>query len=91
MLRSGFHLDRLAVDAAIARRISRWRGSRMHWKPSASTVTLLASFARVLRRARLAEDIALDLADAELADQLQVVVGLDALGGRCPCRGSRRA
>ena len=34
----------------IARRISRWRGSRMHWKPSASTVTLLASSRAAPRR-----------------------------------------
>ena len=31
---------------------------------------------------RLAEDIALDLADAEFADQVEIVVGLDAFGGR---------
>ena len=54
--------------AAIARRIRRWRGSRTQLKPSASTVAALA-IARAFRPARLAENIALDLADAELADQ----------------------
>ena len=64
----------------IARRISRCRGSRMHWKPSASTVTLLASSRAASASAGPAEDIALDHADPELADQLQIVMGLDALG-----------
>ena len=40
---------------------------------------VVGDLARGLGRARLAEDIALDHADAELADQLQIVVGLDAL------------
>ena len=60
-------------------------------KPSASTVTRLASSRAASAFGRLAEDIALDLADAEFADQVEVVVGLDAFGGWCPCRGSRRA
>ena len=37
---------------------------------------------RGLGRARLAEDVTLDHADAELADQLQVVVGFDAFRAR---------
>ena len=66
---------------AIARRISRWRGSRMQAKPSASTVDAVGKLrARSRPVARLPEDVALDHADAELADQLKVVVGLDALG-----------
>ena len=67
--------------AAIARRIRRWRGSRTQLKPSASTVTALAMARATSAVGRLAEDIALDLADPEFADQLQIVVGLDALGG----------
>ena len=40
----------------------------------------VGELARDFGSARLPEDIALDHADAELADQLQVVVSLDALG-----------
>ena len=41
----------------------------------------VGQLARFLGRHRAAEDVALDLADAELADQVEIVVRLDALGG----------
>ena len=74
------HLAVSPSMTVIARRISRWRGSRVQAKPSASTVTLFASSRATAASLGLAEDVALDHADAELADQLQVVVRLDALG-----------
>src|SRR3954462_14511763 len=41
---------------------------------------VVREFARNRRIARPTEDVALDHADPELADQLQVVMSLDALG-----------
>ena len=54
------------------------RGCRRSRPPRRST--LLASSRAVSAGLGLPEDVALDHADPELADQLKVVVGLDALG-----------
>ena len=59
-----------------------WRGGRLNWKPSAVTALFCAaSAARFVGGHRPAENIALDVRAAELADQGQLVMGLGALGG----------
>ena len=53
----------------------------MHWIAVGLDRRRAGELARFGGGERPAEDVALDLADAELADQVQVVVGLDAFGG----------
>ena len=52
--------------------------------------TAVGHLPRFFERHRLAEDIALDLADAEFADQVKIVMRLDALGRRIHSKALRQ-